>query len=144
MSATSAYLTTTSSLSKWLSAGIVSTAGKVVSEKLTAWVVKTPQRQDTAYGPQCTHLGCAYHWDDAKSSSSALPQLAVLIDGAVTYGPAPRPLDQYENQTRRQQTPGGQPPQAGRDWVYEAPIRDHRRWLEHRTGIHTAPPPGTL
>ncbi len=37
---------------------------RVVTEKRTAWVVKTADNQVVAYGPQCTHLGCAYHWDD--------------------------------------------------------------------------------
>src|SRR5271165_3616028 len=40
---------------------------KVTSEKATAWVVKHPDNSVTAFGPQCTHLGCAYHWDDGKS-----------------------------------------------------------------------------
>jgi menaquinol-cytochrome c reductase iron-sulfur subunit len=70
---------------------------KVVSEKLTAWVVKTPSGKISAYGPQCTHLGCAYHWDDAKSQFVCPCHNSLFsIDGAVTYGPAPRPLDQYE------------------------------------------------
>src|SRR5947207_7866369 len=31
---------------------------KVSSEKSTAWVVKTADDKVTAFGPQCTHLGC--------------------------------------------------------------------------------------
>src|SRR5258706_13264487 len=39
---------------------------KVYSEKSTAWVGRQPDSSVIAFGPQCTHLGCAYHWDDAK------------------------------------------------------------------------------
>ena len=70
---------------------------KVVSEKLTAWVVKTPSGKVSAFGPQCTHLGCAHHWDDAKAQFVCPCHNSLFsIDGAVAYGPAPRPLDQYE------------------------------------------------
>src|ERR1051326_4357306 len=33
---------------------------KLQSEKGTAWVVKQADNQLVAFGPQCTHLGCAY------------------------------------------------------------------------------------
>src|SRR5579864_803294 len=39
---------------------------KILSEKNTAWVVKFSDSQVVAYGPQCTHLGCAYHWDETR------------------------------------------------------------------------------
>ena len=38
---------------------------KIISEKSTAWVTKLADNQVVAYGPQCTHLGCAYHWDES-------------------------------------------------------------------------------
>src|SRR5437764_10332512 len=38
---------------------------KVTSEKSTAWVVKMASGQVVAFGPQCTHLGCAYHWEES-------------------------------------------------------------------------------
>ena len=70
---------------------------KVVSEKLTAWVVKTPSGKISAFGPQCTHLGCAHHWDEAKAQFVCPCHNSLFsIDGRVTFGPAPRPLDQYE------------------------------------------------
>ena len=70
---------------------------KVISEKSTAWVVKSADNQVTAFGPQCTHLGCAYHWDD-PSHTFICPchTSAFSIDGKVLAGPAPRPLDRYE------------------------------------------------
>ena len=30
---------------------------KILSERSTAWVVKLPDAQVVAFGPQCTHLG---------------------------------------------------------------------------------------
>lgn len=68
---------------------------KVTSEKSTAWVVKKGP-DVIAFSPQCTHLGCAYHWDDS-SHTFVCPchTSAFSIDGKVLTGPAPRPLDRY-------------------------------------------------
>jgi menaquinol-cytochrome c reductase iron-sulfur subunit len=99
--------------SAWLDAGDISqlTAGtpvelsfqktrmdgwRLVTEKRTAWVVKGADNKVTAFGPQCTHLGCAYHFD-ASSTKFLCPchNSFFSIDGKVLAGPAPRPLDQY-------------------------------------------------
>jgi menaquinol-cytochrome c reductase iron-sulfur subunit len=70
---------------------------KVISEKSTAWVVKTADNQVTAFGPQCTHLGCAYHWEqDKKEFLCPCHTSLFTIDGKVAAGPAPRPLDRYQ------------------------------------------------
>ena len=70
---------------------------KVISEKSTAWVVKTGDTQVTAFGPQCTHLGCAYHWEpDKKEFLCPCHTSLFTIDGKVAAGPAPRPLDRYQ------------------------------------------------
>jgi len=70
---------------------------KITSEKQTAWVVSLPDSKIVAFGPQCTHLGCAYHWDDAKAEFLCPCHNSVFsADGAVVSGPAPRPLDRYE------------------------------------------------
>jgi menaquinol-cytochrome c reductase iron-sulfur subunit len=70
---------------------------KVTSDKQTAWVVKLTGQKIVAFGPQCTHLGCAYHWDEAKSEFLCPCHSSVFsVDGAVISGPAPRPLDRYE------------------------------------------------
>ena len=70
---------------------------KVTSEKSTAWVVKLPNNEIVAFGPQCTHLGCAYHWDDQKDQFLCPCHSSVFsIDGKVISGPAPRPLDRYD------------------------------------------------
>jgi menaquinol-cytochrome c reductase iron-sulfur subunit len=69
---------------------------KMTSEKSTAWVVKQPDGSIRAFGPQCTHLGCAYHWDDRKNDFVCPCHNSVFaIDGKVISGPAPRPLDRY-------------------------------------------------
>jgi len=76
---------------------------KVVSEKDNAWVVKSADNQITAFGPQCTHLGCPYHWDEGKNEFVCPCHNSVFaITGQVVSGPAPRPLDRYE--TRLQGT----------------------------------------
>jgi menaquinol-cytochrome c reductase iron-sulfur subunit len=69
---------------------------RVLTEKRTAWVVKLPDNKIVAYGPQCTHLGCAYHWDEGVKQF-ACPCHASLfsLQGQVLSGPAPRPLDRY-------------------------------------------------
>jgi menaquinol-cytochrome c reductase iron-sulfur subunit len=70
---------------------------KVTSEKATAWVVKHTDNSVTAFGPQCTHLGCAYHWDETKTEFLCPCHNSFFsIDGRVLEGPAPRPLDRYE------------------------------------------------
>lgn len=70
---------------------------KVVSEKLTAWVVKSADGKVTAFGPQCTHLGCAYHWDERGNRFVCPCHTSFFsIDGTVITGPAPRPLDRYQ------------------------------------------------
>ena len=70
---------------------------KVTSENSTAWVVKQADNRIVAFGPQCTHLGCAYHWDEQKTEFLC-PCLNSLfaVDGKVAGGPAPRPLDRYD------------------------------------------------
>ena len=69
---------------------------RVVTEKKTAWVVKEQDNKVVAFGPQCTHLGCAYHWDDGgKQFACPCHASYFSVDGKVLGGPAPRPLDRY-------------------------------------------------
>ncbi len=69
---------------------------RVVSEKTSAWVVQIPKEGLVAFSPQCTHLGCAYHWDDSKKVFVCpCHTSAFSINGKVLEGPAPRPLDRY-------------------------------------------------
>jgi menaquinol-cytochrome c reductase iron-sulfur subunit len=69
---------------------------RVLNEKSTTWVVRTGEDKVVAYTPQCTHLACAYHWD-APHKEFVCPCHASTfsVDGKVTGGPAPRPLDRY-------------------------------------------------
>ena len=70
---------------------------RVITEKKTAWVVKEPDNKIVAFGPQCTHLGCAYHWEQDKHEFLCPCHSSLFtIDGKVASGPAPRPLDRYE------------------------------------------------
>jgi menaquinol-cytochrome c reductase iron-sulfur subunit len=99
--------------SQWAEAGDISQVGhtplemtfrrnrvdgwKVTSEKSTAWVVKNAGNQVLAFAPQCTHLGCAYHWDQARMEFVCPCHNSLFsIDGKVLGGPAPRPLDRYQ------------------------------------------------
>ncbi|MFN7997216.1 MAG: ubiquinol-cytochrome c reductase iron-sulfur subunit [Bryobacteraceae bacterium] len=70
---------------------------KISSEKTTAWIVKFSDSDVVAYGPQCTHLGCAYHWDDKRNDFLCPCHTSVFgIDGQVISGPAPRSLDRFQ------------------------------------------------
>ena len=70
---------------------------KVTSEKASAWVLKLSPDKIIAFAPQCTHLGCAYRWEEQKQQfvcpchSSAFSK-----EGQVLSGPAPRPLDRFQ------------------------------------------------
>ena len=72
---------------------------KITSEKATAWIVrKEGDQKDNVivFAPQCTHLGCAYHWE-AQDKAFVCPchSSEFSADGEVLGGPAPRPLDRY-------------------------------------------------
>ena len=67
---------------------------RVSTEKKTAWVVKEPDSNIVAFGPQCTHLACAYHVEGDKFVCPCHTSVFAL-DGKVISGPAPRPLDRY-------------------------------------------------
>lgn len=70
---------------------------KIVSEKSTAWVVKLGDREVVAFSPQCTHLGCAYRFDDRRGEFVCPCHTSNFsLDGKVLTGPAPRPLDRFK------------------------------------------------
>jgi len=65
-------------------------------EKAIAWVVRTGENDVVAYSPQCTHLGCAYHWEESGNQFVCpCHGSRFSIDGTVLEGPASRPLDRY-------------------------------------------------
>ena len=70
---------------------------KITMERATAWIVRKNDGQAIAFAPQCTHLGCGYHWDSEKQKFACpCHQSFFSLDGDVLAGPAPRPLDRYE------------------------------------------------
>jgi menaquinol-cytochrome c reductase iron-sulfur subunit len=67
---------------------------RVLNEKSTAWVLRKDDQNVIAFAPQCTHLGCAYHWDEKENNFLCPCHTSTFsIDGKVLSGPAPRPLD---------------------------------------------------
>lgn len=70
---------------------------KITSEKSTAWVVRLDEKEVIALSPQCTHLGCAYHYDERKREFVCPCHTSnFALDGKVLTGPAPRPLDRFD------------------------------------------------
>ena len=70
---------------------------KVQSEKSSVWVVKTADAKAAVFSSWCTHLGCAYHWDEQKHVFICpCHGSAFASDGRVLTGPAVRPLDRYQ------------------------------------------------
>ena len=70
---------------------------RVSTEKTTAWILKKSEQEVVAFAPSCTHLGCAYKWDDsAKNFMCPCHTSAFSVEGKVLSGPAPRPLDRYD------------------------------------------------
>jgi menaquinol-cytochrome c reductase iron-sulfur subunit len=77
---------------------------KVTSEKSTTWAVRMPNNQVVAYSPNCTHLGCPYHWDQQKNQFLCPCHNSVFaLDGKVVDGPAPRPLDRFQTRIQGKQ-----------------------------------------
>ncbi len=87
---------------------------KVETVKKTAWVVKESNNQIVAFGPQCTHLACAYHWD-TPSDKFVCPchGSEFSIDGKVLAGPAARPLDRYATKIENNRLQLGELKQTG-------------------------------
>jgi len=69
---------------------------RTFKEKVITWVVRTGDNSVVAYSPQCTHLGCAYHWEGERNQFVCPCHESLFsIDGKVMGGPASRPLDRY-------------------------------------------------
>ncbi len=63
-----------------------------------AWVVTKNGKDFTVFDPHCTHLSCPYYWDKDKKVFLCPCHNGVFdIDGKVTGGPPPRPLDRLES-----------------------------------------------
>lgn len=70
---------------------------KISSEKSTAWVIKKSPAEVIAFAPTCTHLGCAFRYEESrKTFLCPCHNSDFSLDGKVIDGPAPRPLDRFE------------------------------------------------
>jgi menaquinol-cytochrome c reductase iron-sulfur subunit len=70
---------------------------KITDEKSTAWVIRKGDAEVVAFAPQCTHLGCAYTYDDKNNEFLCPCHVSTFgLDGKVLTGPAPRALDRFE------------------------------------------------
>jgi menaquinol-cytochrome c reductase iron-sulfur subunit len=66
------------------------------------WLFSEDGEKFKAYSARCTHLGCAFVWDD-EAKNFLCPCHHGRFDlktGAVLDGPPPRPLDELEVQVR--------------------------------------------
>jgi menaquinol-cytochrome c reductase iron-sulfur subunit len=71
-------------------------AWRAVKEKASVWVVKKESGNVTVFAPGCTHLGCAFHYEEKKKQFLCpCHDSYFTLDGKVLSGPAPRPLDQH-------------------------------------------------
>lgn len=62
-----------------------------------AWVVTKDGKEFIVFDPRCTHLNCPYYWDKQKEIFQCPCHDGRFdIDGNVTGGPPPRPLDRLE------------------------------------------------
>ncbi len=65
-----------------------------VEQKSTCWVVAKDSANFDVFNPKCTHLGCAYHWDQNETKFLCPCHGGVYdITGKVLAGPPPRSLD---------------------------------------------------
>jgi len=68
--------------------------------QVTAWVVRQPDKLHV-FDPHCTHLGCAYGWNEqAKQFICPCHGGVFSLNGKVVGGPPPRPLDTYAYEVR--------------------------------------------
>jgi menaquinol-cytochrome c reductase iron-sulfur subunit len=68
--------------------------------QVVAWVVRLSDKI-YVFDPHCTHLGCAYRWDE-QAKQFICPCHAGVFNpnGKVVSGPPPRPLDIYAYEVR--------------------------------------------
>lgn len=70
---------------------------KMLSEKTSAWISKKKDGEVIAFAPSCTHLGCAFHYDEKQKNYLCPCHTSTFdLEGRPLEGPAPRPLDRYE------------------------------------------------
>jgi menaquinol-cytochrome c reductase iron-sulfur subunit len=65
--------------------------------RTAVWLRRTGERDFTAFGMNCTHLGCPVNWrQDAGLFLCPCHGGVYYADGSVAGGPPPRPLVRYE------------------------------------------------
>jgi len=63
------------------------------SVRRAVWVVRAEQTGLTVFSPRCTHLGCAYRWDQQRNQFACPCHGGTYaITGEVTGGPPPHAL----------------------------------------------------
>lgn len=73
---------------------------QAVDSQVTAWVARLPDKI-YVFDPHCTHLGCAYRWDQQSKEFVCPCHSGVFsLTGKVISGPPPRPLDTYAYEVR--------------------------------------------
>src|SRR5687767_14788800 len=69
--------------------------------RTAVWLRRTGERQFTAFGLNCSHLGCPVNWrPDAQLFLCPCHGGVYYADGSVAGGPPPRPLFQYETRVQ--------------------------------------------
>jgi menaquinol-cytochrome c reductase iron-sulfur subunit len=64
------------------------------TEIKAVWVVRQAGDAFTVFNGRCTHLGCAYHWQEDRNQFACPCHAGVFAkDGRVLAGPPPRGLD---------------------------------------------------
>jgi menaquinol-cytochrome c reductase iron-sulfur subunit len=70
---------------------------KAAPREAAIYVVNRGEGDITVFDVRCTHLGCPVAWEKARGRFVSPCHNGLFdIDGRVTGGPPPRPLDQYE------------------------------------------------
>jgi menaquinol-cytochrome c reductase iron-sulfur subunit len=65
--------------------------------RTAVWLRRTGERDFTAFGMNCTYLGCPVNWrEDAGLFLCPCHGGVYYADGSVAGGPPPRPLVTYE------------------------------------------------
>jgi menaquinol-cytochrome c reductase iron-sulfur subunit len=68
------------------------------TRRVTAYAVTHDGKEFTVFANACTHLGCPVHWDDhVHEFVCPCHGGGFTIDGRVSKGPPPRPLDRLEH-----------------------------------------------
>lgn len=94
---------------KWLAAGDIASfhAGQPVKVEIknadagtktsfSAWIVTPDGKNFTAFDPMCTHIECAYTWEEKKKQFFCPCHAGAFdVEGNVVSGPPPRALYRY-------------------------------------------------